>query len=129
MYRVSIKGLIKNSDGEVLVVKETGRPWWDLPGGGMDHDEDIKSALAREMYEEVGLTGDFAYKVIAVDDPKFLAHINLWQMRIIFEVTPEIFPSEPGSDADEIQYINPAELKDSDHSPEISVYKYASLLE
>lgn len=54
LYRVSIKGLIRNSKDEVLVVKEAGRTWWDLPGGGMDHDEDIKSALAREMHEEVG---------------------------------------------------------------------------
>lgn len=127
LYRVSIKGLIRNTDGHVLVVKEAGRTWWDLPGGGMDHDESIKSALAREMYEEVGLTGDFSYKVIAVDNPGFLSHANVWQLRLIFEVVPEIFPTEAGNDADEIRYINPSELRDSEHSAERSVFEYASI--
>ena len=126
-YRVSIKGLIRNTDGQVLVVKEAGRTWWDLPGGGMDHDESIKSALAREMHEEVGLTGDFSYKVITVDNPGFLSHANVWQLRLIFEVVLETFPTEAGNDADEIQYINPSELRDSEHSAERSVFEYASI--
>lgn len=127
LYRVSIKGLIRNPDGEVLVVKETGRTWWDLPGGGMDHGENIKSALAREMHEEVGLTGDFTYKVIAVDNPGFLSHANVWQLRLIFEVMPETLPTEAGNDADEIHYINPSELRDSEHSAERSVFEYSSI--
>ena len=127
LYRVSIKGLIRNPDGQVLVVKEAGRIWWDLPGDGMDHDENIKSALAREMYEEVGLTGDFTYRVIAVDNPGFLSHANVWQLRLIFEVVPETLPTEAGSDADEIRYINPSELRDSEHSAERSVFEYAAM--
>lgn len=73
LFRVSMKALVINEQGELLVVKETGRTWWDLPGGGMDHGEDIKAAIARELNEEVGLVGDFTYKVIAVEDPSFLA--------------------------------------------------------
>lgn len=127
LYRVSIKGLIRSTDGKVLVVKEAGRTWWDLPGGGMDHGENIKSALAREMHEEVGLTGDFTYKVIAVDNPGFLSHANVWQLRLIFEVVPEKLPSGAGNDADEIHYITPSELKDSEHSAERSVFEYAAI--
>lgn len=127
LYRVSIKGLIRNPDGKVLVVKEAGRTWWDLTGGGMDHGENIKSALAREMHEEVGLTGDFTYKVIAVDNPGFLSHANVWQLRLIFEVVPETLPAETGNDADEIHYINPSELRDSEHSAERSVFVYSSI--
>lgn len=41
LYRLSLKGLVVNDNGEVLVVKETGRTWWDLLGGGMDHGETI----------------------------------------------------------------------------------------
>ena len=129
LYRVSIKGLIKNSKGKVLVVKESGRTWWDLPGGGMDHNENIKTALAREMYEEVGLKGGFTYKIIAVEDPSFLTRTNVWQLRLIFEVVPEIFPYEAGVDADEIQYVDPFELKDSEHLVERGVYEYFSMSE
>jgi 8-oxo-dGTP pyrophosphatase MutT (NUDIX family) len=65
-----------NDQGEVLVVKEVGRTWWDLPGGGMDHGEDIKSALARELKEEVNLSSNFTYRVIDVEDPAYLSHAN-----------------------------------------------------
>ena len=46
LYRLSIKGIIFNDAGEILFVKESGRDWWDLPGGGMDHGEDIETAIA-----------------------------------------------------------------------------------
>jgi len=128
LFRVSMKALVINEKGEVLVVKETGRTWWDLPGGGMDHDENIKSALARELNEEVGLTGDFTYRVIAAEDPTFLTHANLWQIRLIFAVIPTNMTFETGVDGDEVQFINPSELKDSDDLAEQKVYEYSLLV-
>jgi 8-oxo-dGTP pyrophosphatase MutT (NUDIX family) len=50
-YRVSLKAINCNSNGEVLVVKENGSAW-SLPGGGIDHEETIHGALKRELYEE-----------------------------------------------------------------------------
>ena len=64
LFRVSLKAVIFNENNEVLIVKESDRDWWDIPGGGMDHGESIKEALARELKEEVSLKGDFTYKVI-----------------------------------------------------------------
>lgn len=42
LFRVSLKCVIRNDAGEVLAVKEVGRDFWDLPGGGMDHGESIQ---------------------------------------------------------------------------------------
>lgn len=125
LYRISIKSLIKNKEGQVLVVKELGRTWWDLPGGGMDHGEDIKSAIARELEEEVNFIGDFKYSVIDVDDPAYLSNANVLQVRLVFEVIPELMPLEAGSDADEIMYIDPSELKNSQNEVERRVYEYS----
>ena len=36
LYRISLKALIYNDVGQILVVKEIDRTYWDLPGGGMD---------------------------------------------------------------------------------------------
>jgi len=127
LYRISIKSLIRDDKGRVLVVKESGRTWWDLPGGGMDHGEDIKAAIARELNEEVNLTGDFKFNVIDVDDPAYLPNANVFQVRLVFEVAPEIMPYESGKEADEIMYIDPIALKDSDNAVERKVHEYAYL--
>lgn len=124
LYRLSLKGLIRDDTGRVLVVKESGRAWWDLPGGGMDHGEDIKAAIARELYEEVGLEGDFTYNIIDVDDPVYLSNANVLQVRLIFEVKPEVLPSRQGPEADEIAYLAPSILKESSHPIERKVYTY-----
>lgn len=128
LYRVSIKGLIMNDQGEVLVVKEAGRMWWDLPGGGMDHEEDIKTGIARELKEEVNLEGEFTYRVIDVDDPIYLENANVYQVRLIFQVVPENMQFSAGVDADEISYMNVNALRDSDNAVERKVYEYARLV-
>ena len=52
-YRVSVKAKIKQNN-KILLVKEDGKKW-DLPGGGLEHNETIEEALKRELKEEVGL--------------------------------------------------------------------------
>lgn len=52
-YRVSIKALITNDDGKILVVNERGLGW-DLPGGGLDWGESAGDGLRRELHEELG---------------------------------------------------------------------------
>jgi len=46
LFRISIKALIYNESGDLLVVKEHGLNW-GLPGGGMDFGETFADALAR----------------------------------------------------------------------------------
>ena len=106
LYRVSIKCIVMNELDEILLVKESGRDWWDLPGGGMDHGENIKSAIAREMKEEVNLTGDFTYKIVHVDDPKELENIKVSQIRLIFKIKPENMEFSPGEDGDEVAFMS-----------------------
>ncbi len=124
LYRISIKCLVRNDKGEVLVVKETGRTWWDLPGGGMDHGEDIKTAIAREMKEEVNLEEDFDYRIIDVDEPAHLSAHNFWQLRLIYEVVPRSMAFTAGEDGDEVEFKDPNSFKDSESEVERRIYRY-----
>lgn len=125
LYRISVKGVIFNDTGDVLVVKEAGREVWDLPGGGMDHSEDIKAAIAREMKEEVNLEGDFSYEILEVEDPAYVPMHNFWQMRLVFVILPLTMNFSPGEDSDEIAFINPETLKHSESPFERYVHYYA----
>lgn len=127
LYRVSLKCVVHDERGDVLVVKETGRDRWDLPGGGMDHGEDLRSSIAREMREEVNLHGDFTYWVIDVDEPAHLQTHNLWQLRLIFEVIPEQLKFSAGDDGDEVAFMNPQIFMNSDSEVERRIYRYHTL--
>lgn len=57
-YRVSTKAIIKNENGEIMLLREsTGL--WDLPGGGLDQGERPRDALRREVDEETKLTAEW----------------------------------------------------------------------
>lgn len=62
VFHLGIKALVRNNNGEVLVLHanpktnhKTTPDHWDLPGGRIQRDEDIISALRREATEEIGV--------------------------------------------------------------------------
>lgn len=56
--RIAAYALLQRGD-QVLLTRMSARTRipgrWTLPGGGIDHGEDPKEALVREVYEETGL--------------------------------------------------------------------------
>ena len=62
-YGLTVRGIIKNSDGEILVVKRhpksrTDSEMWELPGGKVEKGEFFADALVREIKEETDLDAD-----------------------------------------------------------------------
>lgn len=55
-YRFSVHAVITNSEGKVLLLKQTyGDKRWGLPGGGVEPGETIHQAITRECKEEMGV--------------------------------------------------------------------------
>lgn len=127
LIRVTLKAVVIDSEGKTLVVKEHGRDWWDIPGGGIDHGETIKEALRRELREEVLFTGDFEYETLLAEDPHYLESLNLYQMRITFLVTPDSFEFSAGEDGDEIQFIDADVYEKSELWTERQIYMFSQL--
>lgn len=127
LFRLSLKAVILNSEGHVLVVKETGRDWWDIPGGGMDHGESIQTALARELREEVSLYEDCAFEPIVIEDPVYLQTHNWYQVRCVFLVHTYQREFSTGDDADEVAFMDPELFKSSQLVNEQRIYDYVRL--
>jgi len=127
LIRVSVKAVILDGEGRTLVVKESGRDWWDIPGGGIEHGETLKEALARELHEEVSLEGDFEYETLLAEDPRYIEAHNLYQMRITFLVKPHSMIFSKGSDSDEVQFIDADVYEKSDVWTERQIFKFSTL--
>lgn len=70
-YGLTVRGIMKNENGEILIVKRhpksrTDPEMWELPGGKVEKGEFFVDALVREIKEETNLdvkVGDFAEAV------------------------------------------------------------------
>ena len=124
LYRVSLKALIWNDKGEVLVVKEKGSQW-SLPGGGMDHGETTDEALKRELYEEVLISTPFT-KTLLDTAMMYLESKEVWQLWLVYAVDVDATHYGVGQDADEVALIDPATFKNSTHLSERLVFEFAT---
>lgn len=107
-YRVSVKAIIRNDKGEVLVVKEKGSAW-SLPGGGIDHGETAHDALKRELYEEALIKSDFTERIVDTES-MFINEKDSWLLWLVYEVNVENLDYGVGEDCDEVAFINPESL-------------------
>ena len=115
-YRISVKAIVKDDTGRVLLGREKDGSW-ELPGGGLEHGEDPKEALAREIAEETGFAVDWMS-----DQPIAFWTINKevgsptlkWFAFVAYEarVSGEFKPNDDTNDEiEEIRYVNQEEAK------------------
>ena len=84
-YRVSVKALITNEAGQVLVVKEN-QDTWSLPGGGLDHGEQPHDGLTREIKEELGVELSQNLQLLTTRT-FYLPGKQAWLMWIVYQAT------------------------------------------
>lgn len=124
LYRLSLKALIYNDSGELLVVKEEDKDW-DAPGGGMDHGETYQQALARELYEEIGYEGSFSMQLVGVEEPVYIDSIDCLQVVVGYKVVfDEPYELRVGDDAKAIRYIDADVLGESKDRQTQIIYRF-----
>lgn len=120
-YRVSVKALIKDEQGRVLVVKEK-QDAWDLPGGGLDHGENIIDGMKREIIEELGIAdmviGDLLFVKTA-----YVEHKQNWMIWIVYGVELGSTNFQLGDGVTEALFIDPESLSGSQNIFEKMVYE------
>lgn len=120
-YRVSLKAYIKNEKGEVLVCKENSDTW-SLPGGGLDHGEDVLVGLQRELNEEIGPVELLSAEPVFIKG--FYTPVkDAWLLWIVFEAKLEDHSFTPGQDVTDIDFVDPSIFKNSDSIPGKLIYE------
>ena len=105
--------------GRLLLEKRRDSDIWGMPGGGCKKWETGRQAIAREIYEELGLRipGDKFQKLAVYDNPGRIAAYrdgSIWRMVIVvygldFAEEPAMRISEESRD---LRFFTKEELKD-----------------
>jgi 8-oxo-dGTP diphosphatase len=81
-------GVVTNSEGQILVAKRPdhwlGGGFWEFPGGKIEVNEDPKTALKRELLEEVGIVVEECTPLIKLiyDYPERTIMLHAWRVTL-----------------------------------------------
>jgi len=112
-YRTSVKALIKNSEGKILLSKEENG-MWELLGGGLDHGETPQTGLVREVQEETGL------KVHSIaSQPSYyvtfpVVERSYYAANVIFEAKIDSLDFTPSDECIALEYFSSEEILERD---------------
>lgn len=68
---VSVRAVIANTAGDILLVRRSDNQEWVLPAGSMELDESVYEACVREVREETGLEVEAATLIAVYSDPRW----------------------------------------------------------
>jgi 8-oxo-dGTP pyrophosphatase MutT (NUDIX family) len=111
--------VILTCKGRLLLEKRSDSDIWGLPGGGCKKTETGRDAIAREVYEELGIriSKEKFIKLAVYDNPGRIAAYrdgSIWRMvNVIYGYE---FPEEPklqiSSESKELRFFTKEEIRD-----------------
>jgi 8-oxo-dGTP diphosphatase len=109
-FRISIKALVTDVDGRILLARGIdGR--WDALGGGLEHDEEPHDGLRREILEEAGLPVEWIS-----ESPRFFVTSprsggNGYVAHVVYEAKMSNFDFVPSEEVQELRFFTLDEAK------------------
>lgn len=106
-YTVGAVAVVEREDGAVLLVRQSYRHRWGVPGGLLKRREHPELAVRREIQEEVGVDVEVLGEPAVVVDPA-PQRVDLVFRARVRPGSPEPSPQSP--EIDEVRWFLPTEL-------------------
>lgn len=112
-------------DHKLLMVRDPQGTFWELPGGGVEDDENYIEALKREFKEETGLNitvsehdlvDNFVNLFYSQKEEAWKAHRRFY---LVQDATGDLLVGGNGSDVAELRFVEVQELANLSVKPEI----------
>lgn len=111
-YRVSIKGIVIDEIGRVLLSREENGKW-EMLGGGLDHGEDPITCLKREIKEETGLEVTYVSPSprYFITSPRFITTMTTYMANVVYEIKLKDLNFTPSDECQELRFFSPADME------------------
>jgi 8-oxo-dGTP diphosphatase len=125
---VTARSLVFNDQSQMLIVKRSSTDQlspgtWDLPGGRLEHGEDVTAAVARETQEEVGIGLRAPKLIFATSDMR--DDVTKTWVFYTEVIGPDWDSIELSDEHDEYKWINPSEFSQyTDYEILLRLYEY-----
>jgi ADP-ribose pyrophosphatase YjhB (NUDIX family) len=117
----SVVALVRNTDGDVLLIRRSDNGRWAIPGGGHDLGESISDTVVREVREETGFEVEVIDMSGIYTDP---GHVMLYddgearqQFSICFRARLIGGELRTSDETTEVRWVTPADLGTYDIHP------------
>ncbi|WP_374776678.1 NUDIX domain-containing protein [Streptomyces sp. NBC_01310] len=117
----SVTAVVRDGQGNVLLIHKTDNNLWALPGGGHDAGESIAQTVVREVQEETGISVVVEDVVGLYTDPQHVMAYDDGEVRqqfsICFHARPVGGSLRTSSESKEVRWVSPADLHELDIHP------------
>ncbi|GAA2333440.1 NUDIX domain-containing protein [Streptomyces cuspidosporus] len=117
----SVTAVVRDEDGNLLLIHKTDNDLWALPGGGHDVGESIAQTVVREVEEETGISVVVEDIVGLYTDPQHVMAYDDGEVRqqfsICFHARPVGGALRTSSESKEVRWVSPADLDELDIHP------------
>ncbi|MGW1676623.1 NUDIX hydrolase [Saccharopolyspora sp. NPDC002376] len=106
---VAVVAIVRNDDGDVLMIERTDNGLWTVPGGAQDLGETTREAVIREVEEETGITIEVTGIVGIYSDPRHVIAYDDGEVRqefsIAFRAKPESGELRTSSESRRVEWV------------------------